>query len=303
MKNALRRIIAFWIAIVPTIAIAVEDISAVKLVLQGLESYEKNDYDSAFAYYTRAAQAGDADAMMRIGYLYLEGKGRNRNEGLAKRWFIEAATRGDAAAMAALGEMFMTGNGVTKNVDFGFKWLGESAKRGNTYAMISIGLVYEKGNSVPQNYELAKRWFEEAAARGESYGFSNLGLAYRHGRGVKVDACKGHGLFKKAMKANSDNDSALLFLGQDYDGGSCVKADKSVARKYFQKASALGNNYAKVALENIDRPASNNNYYSRQTTTETRYEIYYEYKSVPAPIPPTPVAPISSFYGTPCWGC
>jgi len=46
----------------------------------GVRYYEEGDYDTAFGYFTKAAELGDADAHYFLSVLYQEGRGVEKNE-------------------------------------------------------------------------------------------------------------------------------------------------------------------------------------------------------------------------------
>ena len=60
-------------------------------------------------WYQKVADAGDADAMRRIGVLYEGGHGVEQDYVEAMRWYQKAAKRGDADAMTNIG--FLHGGG------------------------------------------------------------------------------------------------------------------------------------------------------------------------------------------------
>ncbi len=74
--------------------------------------------------YTYAASYfGDADAQYRLGCLYLEGDGGERNPRLAGRWLKLAAEKGHPLAQARLGEMLFSGDDLPRRPVDGLMWL------------------------------------------------------------------------------------------------------------------------------------------------------------------------------------
>eukprot|EP00985_Skeletonema_marinoi_P016893 scaffold9172_cov98-Skeletonema_marinoi.AAC.4 len=70
---------------------------------KGKIQYRKGDYRSAFEYYTRAAELGDAAAQYELGRLYEFGKGVEKDEGKAIHFLEEAAIGGHPNARNRLG--------------------------------------------------------------------------------------------------------------------------------------------------------------------------------------------------------
>lgn len=62
----------------------------------------KQDYQQAFQLYCQAALKGDIESAYSIGFMYFNGRGRQRDLGLAMRWFKQAADAGDVHAQKML---------------------------------------------------------------------------------------------------------------------------------------------------------------------------------------------------------
>ena len=70
----------------------------------------------AFKQYQKAADAGDADAMVIIGVYYLIGAGVSQSDTEAFKWCKKAAEQGNAKAQALTGFMYYDGIGVKKTL-------------------------------------------------------------------------------------------------------------------------------------------------------------------------------------------
>eukprot|EP00984_Skeletonema_dohrnii_P023266 scaffold12347_cov100-Skeletonema_dohrnii-CCMP3373.AAC.6 len=70
---------------------------------KGMQQYEKGDYRSAFEYYTRAAELGDAAAQYRLARLYEFGKGVEKDMVKVIHYLEEAAIGGHPIARQRLG--------------------------------------------------------------------------------------------------------------------------------------------------------------------------------------------------------
>jgi len=62
----------------------------------------KQDRHQAFQLYCQAALKGDAESAYNMGFMYFNGRGVQRDMGLAMRWFKQAAEGGDAHAQKML---------------------------------------------------------------------------------------------------------------------------------------------------------------------------------------------------------
>ena len=71
----------------------------------------------------RLAQAGDAAAQTRLGYMYETGRGMPQNYHYAAVWYTRAAQQGDPGAQYLLGFLFDKGFGVPADHIEAQKWL------------------------------------------------------------------------------------------------------------------------------------------------------------------------------------
>ena len=70
---------------------------------EGGEQYHKGEYSTAFAYFSKAAELGDAEAHAKLANLYHEGKGVDKDEGKEIYHLEEAAIGGHPIARRLLG--------------------------------------------------------------------------------------------------------------------------------------------------------------------------------------------------------
>eukprot|EP00985_Skeletonema_marinoi_P001882 scaffold765_cov66-Skeletonema_marinoi.AAC.2 len=75
----------------------------VAMLREGLKQYNKGEYQSAFEYFTRAAELGNADAHYRLSLLYRDGEGVEKDRGTVVHHLEEAAIRGHPDARHDIG--------------------------------------------------------------------------------------------------------------------------------------------------------------------------------------------------------
>ena len=80
--------------------------------------------------YIQKAKQGDADAQYQLGRCYCEGKGVDKNKGLAFVLFQKSVNQGYGEACVCLGCCLMNGYAVEKNKVEAVKWYREAAARG-----------------------------------------------------------------------------------------------------------------------------------------------------------------------------
>src|ERR671916_410449 len=80
------------------------------------------------------AEDGDAEAMFLLGIAYAQGKGLERNDTAAARWFHQAARKGHVRAKASMGYLYATGRGVRHDVVLGYVFLAQAIRQGDPLA-------------------------------------------------------------------------------------------------------------------------------------------------------------------------
>jgi TPR repeat protein len=185
----------------------------------------------------KAAEAGDIEAMIRLGTFYLNDLKPDYLEAL--RWFRRAAEMGNAFAMERLGGMHRDGYGVKQDYQQAMAWYRKAMDGGDLAAIASIGWMHYHGMGIPKNHAEALKWYRKAAEKGGHEGMNNLGHMYRFGLGgVKKDIAKAIDWFRRA--AEKENMWALDNLGHIYLGGEGVPADPRKAVACFEKAAEFG---------------------------------------------------------------
>ena len=232
-----------------------------------------DDYDAAIL--RRAADAGDAIAMMRLGICYQHGKGgvgvdaaeavrwytrateaRNapaqayhnlancyyRGEGVknlleAARLFRIAAEMGYPLAQYMLGLCLQFGEGVPYNPVEAFKWLKRAADAGHAKAQCNVGASLGTGHGVPEDKTAAVVYFRRAADKGEAQAMFNLGLSYRDGYGVPQNLAQAVAWYTRARDAGVPSAEHLATITPLLTPADLAKVDQLLATPLHRPAS------------------------------------------------------------------
>jgi len=98
------------------------------------------------AWIRRAAEAGDAPAMLHYGFLLSIGSGVEKDTALAEDYVRRAATAGLTAAQETLGAWIVDRykSGLAADPSEGVRWLKQAYELGfSTYALVRLGLFYD----------------------------------------------------------------------------------------------------------------------------------------------------------------
>ncbi|KAF4578666.1 Chitin Synthase Regulator [Pleurotus pulmonarius] len=135
--------------------------------------------DPAYArqLFTQAAHLGYTPSQFKLGQCYEYGSltcPMDPRRSIA--WYTKAAEKGDAEAELALSGWYLTGSeGVLKQSDSeAYLWARRAANKGLSKAEYAVGYYAEVGIGIKQDIEFAKRWYMRAAAQGNKRAMNRL---------------------------------------------------------------------------------------------------------------------------------
>lgn len=192
----------------------------------------------AVAWYKKALSKNNARAQANLGHAYYWGYGVSKDWQAAIEWYRKAAIQNDAEAQSSLAYMYLNGEGTDANADEAFNWYRRAAEQGNATAQVNIAFLYLNGKGVTKNEIESASWFRKAADQGEVKGISNLAYLYQLGIGVKQDYMEAARLYRVA--GDLGDVFAQDYLGVFYLNGYGVPQDYAEAIKWFRKGEAKG---------------------------------------------------------------
>jgi TPR repeat protein len=203
---------------------------------------QDRDLGKARSWYSRAAEAGSADAQVNLAILLLRdlpSSGGSKDAAAAARWFRAAVESGDPQAAFYLGRLLLLGDeGVEPDPEEGVRLYRESAEREYAPALNGLGVLLMEGRFVERNPEEAARHYERAAALGDPEAEFNLGLCMLNGEGVRRDYGAALERFRSAARrghAGAMHNAGVMFLR-----GQGVDVDETVAHGWFLQAAEKG---------------------------------------------------------------
>ncbi len=137
--------------------------AAAQTLGDGIAAYALQDFDKAERIFRRHAEAGEAEAAFRLGWLYESGRGTAADGDRLKEaagWYARAADRGHAEAAARLAAL--AAEGVLPEDEDPFARLLAAAKGGSARAMLRLGRAYAAGEGAPLDPARAADWFAKA---------------------------------------------------------------------------------------------------------------------------------------------
>lgn len=124
---------------------------------------EARRYADAIAILRPLAEGGNAQAQFRLGDVYGELQGVERNLKVAADWYERAALQGSVGAMLKLGAMYASGNGVPQNNNRAYTWYGAAARLGSDAAKVESDKISDLLQ--PKEREQADKLIESVISR------------------------------------------------------------------------------------------------------------------------------------------
>jgi len=125
------------------------------------------DWEKAVHWYTRAYEGGSVPACYRLGVIREDGRdGSPADPAAAAGFFEKCVGAGYDPAMVRLGDLYMEGRGVQRNPDKAVKLYIQASNENNADAMLRLGKASLSGEGMVKSANNAKKWLRKASARG-----------------------------------------------------------------------------------------------------------------------------------------
>lgn len=218
----------------------------------------------------RDAERGDVYSQFKLGQMYFQGDGVQRDDVEAAKWFMKASQQDHTEAQYILATMYEKGTGVPRSEQEAFNLFSKAAFRGHERAVVILGSgkwdAYMHKRPVGDDILLEEPHLEEVppaqeqktdleqkylakAEQGNVDAQYNLGIMYYHGEGVPKNHDEALHWFHLAAEQNDAD--AQYNLGFMYGKGEGTKKDQRQSLEWFQKAAAQGHAGAREILEKM----------------------------------------------------
>jgi TPR repeat protein len=141
--------------------------------------------DEAIGLYRKAADSGDARAMVSLGLLLEAGDGVAKDIAAANALYEKAAARGSADGAINLAVALMSGKGAEKNVGRAATLLRTASQGGSAIATYDLGVLAQQG-SFGKPAE-ALDFFRRSSNLGDPRGYLAAAILLDEGRGAPKD--------------------------------------------------------------------------------------------------------------------
>jgi hypothetical protein len=201
-----------------------------------------------------------------------------------------------------IGNMYLNGKGIQKDMNAAIHWLSTSAERGNSYAAYQVGQILEEGKEVPRDdiqsqyfyrlalegfiaaeqetpesstefriaqmfyrgkgciadFNAAFHWFSSSAEQNNPQAQFQLARMLQNGEGTIKNEQEAQKLYLLAFQGfmkllQKEPDSGLQYkIGTMFEFGLGVKQDINSAKQWYRAAADSGNEYAADRLNQIE---------------------------------------------------
>lgn len=194
---------------------------------EGLDAWNREDYDTSFKELFPIAQRGDSLAQFMVGNMYANGLGVGKNISEAWKWYMKSAQQGHRAGQYAIG----LNTDINLYPEEAKAWLEKSANQGYAAAQYELGMRYLEGRGVLVNHVLATQWLRKSAMQQDAYQAQyNLGVCYAKGMGVPLDFVEAYVWFRLAL----ENDYAAAKRALVIAEAELTVEQKKEAEKRYQ---------------------------------------------------------------------
>jgi uncharacterized protein len=119
------------------------------------------DEKKSFAANAQAASMGFRDAVLAMGWYYLNGVGVSKDVDEAKRWYRRSARQREPRAMFSLGQIAYE----ERNFEEALEWFRSAREQGHARSTYWIAKLCWRGQGVWQDRRAAEALIQEAASQ------------------------------------------------------------------------------------------------------------------------------------------
>jgi len=244
------------------------------------------DYDRAYYWLKKAADAENMVACYYMGRIYEDGKGTTQNSAQSAHYYKLAAEKGDDISQTILGRYYEDGVGVAQDLDLALYWYQKAAQQDNVSGLMALryfykyavgveenpekcaqntiraaelgharaqvyaGQCYKQGYGADCDYEEAATWFLMASQQGDAEGKRELARCYQDGKGVQQDDAEAYRWMHEAASAGDCTAQAQIayWYGTGQYG---LKKDFIAAFKWYSKAALKKDPWSQYQLGNM----------------------------------------------------
>ncbi|MHA1544736.1 MAG: tetratricopeptide repeat protein [Alphaproteobacteria bacterium] len=239
--------------------------AAIADIEKAISATQAGDFETAYAEFLESANAGNADAQLNLGIMYLLGDSSYPEEsefGTYVIFFLHNDTSGTLVKSFYPGwfgdkvdDLSLEGVGVPFNNKEALRLFHLAADQGNRFAEYNLGIMYTQGFGTQADYQKALGWYRRAAEQWYARAQTVIGTAYRYG-GFDLPVDMVEAVRWLDLAAEQGEGDAQTYLGYIYGTGEGVSKDLITAYVWYSLGALNGNLNATGTVEFIGEELS-----------------------------------------------
>lgn len=197
----------------------------------------EKDIEQAKYYYQQAADLGYRYGYYNLAQLYENNGSAYYDEDKASAHYLLAAEKGHAGAQVSVGYRYGQGLGFEQSDEKAVEWYLKSAEQGNSTAQANLGYVFLKGKGVEKDSIAAVNWFNKARENGSLRAYGWLGRIYLYGMGVEKDEALAFNYLKTAYEDKNSVSWIVTDLAYAYMHGAGTEKNEEKACELYKYAA------------------------------------------------------------------
>lgn len=150
---------SFALAFAISMLLAGTSVAAAQLA-NGVELFERAEFDAAAQVLAPLAKSGDATAQYVLGIMYLNRMVERPSETAAVEQLTRSGEAGFDKAQVELARMYREGHGVEQDFAKSFHWSVKAAEAGDVGAQLQVADSFAFGHGVKRDPVEAYKWYE-----------------------------------------------------------------------------------------------------------------------------------------------
>jgi len=205
------------------------------------------DFDKSLDCLKRSADLNCPEANMKLGLMYLDGKGIEQDVGVGIGYLERATALGDKDAPEELGDYYGDRR-EDGDIDRAVDYYEKAVRNGNKNVLYDLGMIH---NVVEEKRDYAKacHYFEEGHNRGDIRCSFEYAMMKSLGRGTEKDEVLAFQILLSGAEKGDVN--FMRWLGHFYYEGIGTIPDKRKARQWFERGSRLKDGYCTMRLADM----------------------------------------------------
>lgn len=217
-----------------------------EIYINGIPGYVEAEPEQALALLRRAADGGDATAMMLFGDALVRVRGASADARDVLSAYQRAADLGRTDALLKIGDYWTEGALVPVDLAEGYAAYERAAAAGSSSAVLRVAEMLARGQGTEADPVTSLERIRQQANGGDGTAMLLLAELLASGAVGPIDGAGTVAALEAAAAAGRPE--ALLRLGEIYRDGLVVPADGALAATYLEEAAAAGQDFARYLL-------------------------------------------------------